>query len=78
MSKTNLERALVRASQNITAEIRRPDLAAIGHKLKTAVAELNAAHDALARGSEMVLAEAIDTGLREIDAVLAVIERRCD
>lgn len=78
MSKTKLERALVRASQSLAAGSRPVGFETIKNRLSAAVTELNAAHDELARGGESVLAQTIDTGLREIDAVLSVVCRRCE
>lgn len=75
-SKNNVDRALVRASQHLAVEIRRAKFESIERRLTAAVSELNAAHDGLARGNEPDLAKAIDAGLREIDAVLAVVRRR--
>lgn len=78
MSKTKLDRAMVRATQNMAVEIKRAKFETIERELVAAVGALNQAHDMLARGGELVFAEAINAGLREIDAVLAVVRKRCE
>ena len=78
MSKSNLYRALVRASQNLSVRPRHPELGAIKRRLALTVSELNNCHDELSRGGEPVLAEAINKVLIEIEAVLSVMKCRCD